>query len=178
MALASSGALSLSEIQAEFGGSNPISISEYYAAATGVPASGEIAVTDFYGTSAIDVSISDGEISDVQGGGGLSTAKFQVNTNGTITTSGNASSYSDTTWHLPTSVGIGSSYQIRVTATGDTGSLTGTLNTWQTISSFRAWQLSTSSTQRSVALAVSIRDVATETVQDTASISIIVESGF
>ena len=50
MALQSSGAISLSEIQTEFGGSNPISISEYYGSG-GVTGSGEISLTDFYGTS-------------------------------------------------------------------------------------------------------------------------------
>lgn len=49
MALPSSGQLSLSDIQGEFGGSAPISLSEYYDAASGVPASGEITVSDFYG---------------------------------------------------------------------------------------------------------------------------------
>ena len=50
MALQTSGAISLSEIQTEFGGSNPISISEYYGSG-GVTGSGEISLTDFYGTS-------------------------------------------------------------------------------------------------------------------------------
>ena len=53
MALPSSGPLSLDDIQDEFGGSNPIAISEYYGVATGVPASGTISISDFYGTSAI-----------------------------------------------------------------------------------------------------------------------------
>jgi len=53
MVLPSSGPLSLSNIQTEFGGVNPIAISEYYGAATGVPASGTIAISDFYGTSSV-----------------------------------------------------------------------------------------------------------------------------
>ena len=53
MALQASGAIKLSEIQTEFGGTNPISLSEYYDADTGVPASGVISLTDFYGTSAV-----------------------------------------------------------------------------------------------------------------------------
>lgn len=53
MALQSSGAISLGNIQTEFGGTNPISISEYYGAATGVPASGTISISDFYGTSSV-----------------------------------------------------------------------------------------------------------------------------
>ena len=53
MALPSSGPLSLSQIQTEFGGTNPISLSEYYGADTGVPASGALTVSDFYGANAV-----------------------------------------------------------------------------------------------------------------------------
>lgn len=53
MALQTSGAISLGDIQTEFGGTNPISISEYYGAASGVPASGTISISNFYGTSSI-----------------------------------------------------------------------------------------------------------------------------
>lgn len=56
MALPSSGAISLANIQTEFGGSNPISLSEYYRGGayvtdnnTGVPTSGAIQLDDFYG---------------------------------------------------------------------------------------------------------------------------------
>lgn len=63
MPIPSSGALSLNDIQTEFGGSPPISISEYYAGAglvpsgtTGtngaIPTSGQISISQFYGTSA------------------------------------------------------------------------------------------------------------------------------
>ena len=59
MAIQADGAdLQFSEIQTEFGGSNPIGISEYYSggdnvgANTGdIPASGEIQLSDFYGAS-------------------------------------------------------------------------------------------------------------------------------
>ena len=50
-ALPSSGPLSMSDIQGEFDGSNPISLSEYYGAAPGVPSSGTISISDFYGKS-------------------------------------------------------------------------------------------------------------------------------
>lgn len=56
MALPSSGAISLSDIQTEFGGSNPISLSEYYRNGsfvtsnnTSVPTSGEVDMSNFYG---------------------------------------------------------------------------------------------------------------------------------
>lgn len=60
MALPNSGALSLSSIQGEFGGSNPISLSEYYRGGplvgsisntSNIPSSGTISVSNFYGTS-------------------------------------------------------------------------------------------------------------------------------
>ena len=58
MALQSSGAISLANIQTEFGGSNPISLSEYYSAASGVPSSGAISISNFYGTSSVLVATS------------------------------------------------------------------------------------------------------------------------
>lgn len=64
MTLPSSGSLALSAVQTEFGGSNPISMSEYYAGGVNVPAntsgvngavpsSGTISMSKFYGTSDI-----------------------------------------------------------------------------------------------------------------------------
>lgn len=62
MALQTSGAITLAEIQTEFGGANPISMSEYYAGGAyvpsgtsgtngAVPTSGQISFSQFYGTS-------------------------------------------------------------------------------------------------------------------------------
>jgi hypothetical protein len=62
MVLPTSGPLTLADIQTEFGGSNPISLSEYYAGGAYVPAgtsgtygavpsSGAISIQNFYGTS-------------------------------------------------------------------------------------------------------------------------------
>jgi len=48
MSTPSSGQISLGDIQTEFGGSNPIGISEYYDIRSGVPSSGQISVSDFY----------------------------------------------------------------------------------------------------------------------------------
>ena len=60
MTLPSSGALSFSQIQGEFGGSNPIGLNEYYRGGpivpnhgntSPIPTSGQISVSQFYGTS-------------------------------------------------------------------------------------------------------------------------------
>ena len=49
MTLQASGAISFTDIQTEFGDVNPISLSEYYALATGLPSSGAISLNAFYG---------------------------------------------------------------------------------------------------------------------------------
>jgi len=49
MTLQSSGAISLLDVQNEFGGSNPIGINEYYGVDAGVPSSGTISLNNFYG---------------------------------------------------------------------------------------------------------------------------------
>jgi hypothetical protein len=75
MALQSSGAISLANIQSEFGGSNPISLSEYYRNGayttsnnTNVPTSGAISIDNFYGAiRAVYVTY---EIIGAGGGGG------------------------------------------------------------------------------------------------------------
>ena len=60
MTLPNSGSLALSQIQSEFGGSNPISLNEYYRGGanvpahgntTGIPSSGTISINQFYGKS-------------------------------------------------------------------------------------------------------------------------------
>lgn len=180
MALQTSGAISLNDIHVEAGGTtgtavsiNDADVRDLISASAG----SEMDFTDWYGASAVTVEISNGSLSDVQVGG-LASTEFRLNTNGTITATGNLTSYSDTNWYEPTTTGIGSSYQVRVTASGDTSSLTGTLNSYQTISSARSWALSTSTTPQAVTLSVSVRDVATSTVQDTATITMSVESGF
>lgn len=67
MALPTSGQLTLSQIQTEFGGTSPINISEYYrggiyvpdtATNSDIPTSGMIAISDFYGGSSTPALIS------------------------------------------------------------------------------------------------------------------------
>ena len=71
MALQSSGTISLSQVQTEFGGANPIGMSEYYAGGVNVPggtsgvngavpSSGTISMSKFYGTSDVAFSPSGG----------------------------------------------------------------------------------------------------------------------
>lgn len=52
MTLPSSGLIGFLDIQNEFGGAAPIDMGEYYGAAAGIPGSGAISISQFYGKSA------------------------------------------------------------------------------------------------------------------------------
>ena len=66
MPLPSSGTISMSQIAAEFGGSTPHSLSEYYGAASGIPSSGTISMSHFHGKSA-NASASGGSVTTTGG---------------------------------------------------------------------------------------------------------------
>jgi hypothetical protein len=99
MAIQTSGIITLSDIQTEFGGSNPVSLSEYYAGGSyvpsgtsgtngAVPTSGEIAVSDFYGTqSGITITVTEGSISGTYHTG------YGFNTTGALANSSYTSNY-------------------------------------------------------------------------------------
>lgn len=109
MALQSSGTISLSQVQTEFGGANPIGMSEYYAGGVNVPgstsgvngavpASGTISMSKFYGTS--DVSF------NPSGGTSAGTAVFLYDSNSlsaTVTITCNQSA----TWNWTLTAGYG-----------------------------------------------------------------------
>ncbi|NDB30812.1 hypothetical protein EB151_14840, partial [archaeon] len=79
MVLQSSGAISLANIQTEFGGSNPISISEYYGAASGIPSSGTISFYNFYGKSAPSGGPPTPVASSIPGAsGGLGNTSYEI----------------------------------------------------------------------------------------------------
>ena len=86
MPLQTSGAISLLDVQNEFGGSNPISISEYYGAASGVPTSGAISLSNFYGKSAYTpMSLSyTGGVGEAYGGCQTVSASATVSVSGGI----------------------------------------------------------------------------------------------
>ena len=49
MTIQASGAIKFSDIENEFGVANPVSLSQYYSVDAGVPSSGQIKFSDFYG---------------------------------------------------------------------------------------------------------------------------------
>ena len=87
MAVTSSGQITLLDIATEFGGSEPHTLSEYYGKST-VPASGQISIGNFYGTSnAVYVLATGGSIST---SGSYKTHTFTGSGTFTITSAGNA----------------------------------------------------------------------------------------
>ena len=148
MPLPSSGPLSLNDIQTEFGGTNPISLSEYYAGGANVPAgttgtfgavpsSGAISIRNFYGTSKIVYRLDSGTYSDFAlvpldaqttlfvGSGGL----LNINT----FNSGVLANYD---WLTPTATA--STHFVRLTPSSGTfsGDTTGV---WLALTSNRQW---------------------------------------
>jgi hypothetical protein len=70
MPLTATGELKLSQIAAEFNDTAPHGMSEFYSAATGIPASGQIGVTDFYGADGPGDGSGGGGGGGGDGGGG------------------------------------------------------------------------------------------------------------
>jgi hypothetical protein len=182
MVLPSSGPLTLANIQTEFGGSNPISLSEYYAggglvpAGTSgtfgaVPSSGAIGIRNFYGTSNIVISISNQTIT----GSATSSAGawYYLTSGGQVqgsTIFGGTSPFFIENWVTPTSAAA--DYEAFITVTS--GSLTGgTTGSWVALSSTRSWYIQSTSTGTTTCVfTVQIRQVGTATVLDTATITL------
>lgn len=87
-------AITMSQIQTEFGGSNPISLSEYYGVYPGVPGSGEIAMGDFHGLNANLITVTEGTDTDYGGCYG-----FDDGTHGGAPVVGPMGSRSPTSWN-------------------------------------------------------------------------------
>lgn len=187
MTLPSSGPLSLNDIQTEFGGSNPISLSEYYAGGAYVPAgtsgtygavpsSGTISIQNFYGTSNIVLNFDDAypdmtsyfqstPVYQIYGAGGNIGTVY-------ATISGTFEYYQN--WVSPTSVG--GNYEVYVTLTGD-ALYTGTINSWVALSLNPSWSIrSTGNQVKSTTLSFQVRKTGTATVLDTWNVYLYAES--
>jgi hypothetical protein len=179
--------LTLADIQTEFGGSNPISLSEYYAggslvpgSTTGtygaVPTSGAISIRNFYGTSAGVVSITNQSISDINFGS--AEAYYFVTSGGQIAQSTQSGGINPTNleqWVTPLSaVGL---FEARVTITS--GALTGGsgTGTWLPLSTTRNWYIenSVSGTFEECVFTIEIRRTTSGVIQDSATITLYAE---
>ena len=168
MTLQASGAIKLSEIQTEFGGTNPIAISEYYGSDT-VPASGVISMSDFYGTSAVqDVAagFDRASYSASQTDAGSAIAVIGFYNTGLILATNDTAGY----WDGGNTIS-GADVDIRFTnLVGDTPAGL-TENTWYDITTFRGLSLN-DAVSRSCTFTLELRDANTLNVIDTASGSI------
>lgn len=149
MTLQSSGAITLQDIEDEFGGTGSISISEYYGADSGVPGSGTISFSDFYGTSSVidpefnAGSYSSNASSNWSGGGDVTaTAGFRLTNSGTIsgvaTNSGTAASGSWTNNGTVTE----SDFEGRMLYVSGSSLDSGSQNTWLNLGTTRYFGLS------------------------------------
>lgn len=155
MALPSSGAISLSDIQTEFGGSSPISLNEYYAGGTYVPAgtsgtygavpsSGAISIQNFYGTSKAVLTIpTTTQTVSTTAFKSWTSAYAGFNFDGTV--AGRYYAYNSTStsgggvytelgiWVTPASAAAG--YEVRATTVTQSGSQTdsGNFGTWNSL---------------------------------------------
>lgn len=181
MALPSSGPLSLSAIQGEFGGANPIGLNEYYAGGAYVPAgttgtygavpsSGTISIQNFYGTSNVTIFISNQFISDFTGGSRAAISGYR------LTSGGLAQSLVDTTfttletWCTPTGQAV--NYEVFITIVSG-GLTSGTTGSWVALSTTRTWTLEFSvPNSGQCVFTAQIRKVGTTTVLSTATITL------
>jgi hypothetical protein len=187
MAIPSTGAISLTTVQTEFGGSNPTSLSEYYAGGAYVPAgtsgtygavpsSGTISLRNFYGTSAVLISITNQNLSGFTDEPDVSETIYSIGD----TFGQDGKVYGDSTyggyvqleqWCTPTSAA--SDYEAFATIVS--GSLaSGQTLTWLSLNATRQWTVSEASSGNSqiCTFTVQIRRIGTTTVLDTATITI------
>lgn len=156
------GTISISQVQTEFGGAAPISLSEYYrggvnvpsgqAAGPGgtVPTSGTISMSHLRGLTKVVAGIVNPLTNQSVNYAtvGTSAVSVWVNfyTDGTIQglRQGNVVQW-NANYYSPTTASIGSSYWIRATLiSGQTPSGATPLNTWLGLSSSRTWTYTTS----------------------------------
>lgn len=178
MTLPASGIISANDINIELGvgGTTTFSLNQASARAlAGVP-SGTISYSDFYGASAGSVTLPGTTTFNTQAAGApttTQTAGFKFKTDGTIDKMNNGvDAYIQDWWSAAPSGGIGSSYQVRATLSGGSApnGSSSALNTWFTMSSDIHWLASQGSIgSRNCVILVQIRDVATMTIQDSAT---------
>ena len=97
-------------------------------------------------------------------------ASITYENDGTLTSIGEIG-VSSPNWLTPQAATIAALYEIRASsASGDTGELTGTLDTWLALSSDRTWLLNAG--DFSVTFTVEIRDKFTLVVRDSASVQL------
>jgi len=187
MAIPSSGAISLSTIQTEFGGANPISLNEYYAGGAYVPAgtsgtygavpsSGTISIQNFYGTTAVSITLGSYSIADFTGGLSIAQAGYQLTSAGVENEIVGTSTSFLGNWCTPSGQAV--NYEVYVTVTGSPLTI-GFINAWTALSTTRTWRLDAGISENLVStLSVTVRRVGTTSPTYTATIDLNADAGF
>lgn len=169
-------ALGLSHIQTEFGGSNPIAISEYYGVNANVPASGTIKMSQFLGISSVAARVDPATV-DIYGNYSANSASVHW-ANGTWQGVTQGDTINTLTSPYPwLGSGAASAYEILAKRTGGTSIPTFSTgwanNTWAACSSDRKfWIRSSAAGILTSDVEVSIRYAANSVVIDTATHSL------
>lgn len=181
MTLQTSGTISLANVQTEFGGSNPISMNEYYAGGSyvpsgttgtngAVPTSGTISMSQFYGTTDVVITIDNASVGYTSGGLVSSTSGYRLTSGGQIEENEQGSYTNIGQWITPTS----QAGNYEVYATLNSGSLSsGTTGSWLALSTSREWScFAAAGDIQQATITIEIRRTGTSTVLDTATINI------
>jgi hypothetical protein len=184
MTLQSSGPLKASEIQAEFEGTPPFNLSDYYAGGPNVPSgtvgdagpiptSGTIKFSDFYGASNIRVDVVGASLSDVDTSGTVSVG-YRLHNNGSEQSFIAGGVYTTfNTWLL---VGAAADYDCRLTVNSGSAPAGDTVGVWLGLASSRAWTLTRSTNGTTInSCTIEIRDAVSLDVLDSASVTMEVE---
>jgi len=182
MALPTSGPLSLNDIKGEFGGPASPSLGDYYAGGSYVPAgttgtngavpsSGTISISNFYGTSAVVISLTDQFAFDFSGGARTATTGYRLTSGGLAQILENLTYTTVETWCTPTGEAV--NYEAFVDNITGSGLTSGPTGAWVALSTTQTWTLvATPGNGELTTFDVSIRRAGTTTVLDTATITL------
>lgn len=186
MVLQTSGEISLTNIQTEFGGSNPISINEYYAGgayvpsgASGtngsIPTSGAISISQFYGTYSAVLNFTNRSVSEDVVFPDPAMAEYEISNDGFVyTNTYGGGRVQREKWLTPNLT----MSQYEVSASLTSGSLTsGTIDTWLSLGTGRFWQVTDTVTTQSAGLSFSARKIGDTTILDTWTVNLFASSG-
>jgi len=188
MTLQTSGNISLTDLQGEFGGAAPLKLTDYYAggglvpagatdgSGNPIPSSGTIKLTDFYGAANVGITLSDHTVWRGITGSSV-TAVFTLYSDGLA--QGIGTSIVDYTpeWASNQPNTVGSDYECKATQVSGDAVSGDTLGTWLSLLGSRSWSLSANAPagttdSKSGVIFVEIRRAGTTQVLASANITI------
>lgn len=127
----------------------------------GVASGAIIMPTNFYGKSAVTITLASASVLDFTGGGSVASAGYQLTSTGDTNEIVGASTNFLDVWCSPSAQAV--NYEVFVTATGSPLTI-GFLNTWRALSSTETWRLDAGIGENlTTTLSVIVRRVGTTT---------------